>query len=120
MTSEKRKSVVMWILQVVLGILFVAVSFPKLRSQPAIVASFEQWSMPTGFHLVIGILEILFGSFLLVRRFAAYAAVGLIVIMLGAVFTHLTHAEYTRTYFPLVLIGLLTVIVYFRWPASQP
>ncbi len=118
MARPKYKSIVSWVLQVLLALLFVAASAGKLTSNPAVLEMFERWGFPDGFHLVIGALELLGGLGLLIPRTAGYAAGGLIGIMIGAALTHLLSGEGLQVLRPLLFMALLAVVVSLRrpWP----
>lgn len=113
---SKGKTMAVWIIQILLAGLFIMSSLPKLMSDPEVVANFTRWGMPDNFYLVIGALEFLGAVGLLIPRFAGLAAAGLILIMIGALFTHLTHGEMGMAIVPLIVIVLLGVVVYLRNP----
>ena len=66
---------------------------PKLMGNPQAVEGFLKFGFSDGFRLFIGTCEFLGGIALLIPRLASWSACGLIVIMIGAVHTHLTHPE---------------------------
>ena len=67
-------------------------------------------------YLIIGVFEILGAVGLLIPRTSAIASVGLIIIMVGALFTHLTHNEMTNAILPFAVIVLLVFIAFVRNP----
>lgn len=75
---------------------------------------FEGWGYPDGFSYVIGGLEVFSGLALLVPEAAGIGAAGLIVIMVGAVGTHVQHGE--PFWGPLMYGLLLTIIAYVQRP----
>jgi uncharacterized membrane protein YphA (DoxX/SURF4 family) len=59
---------------------------------------------------LVGAAEFVGALLLLYPRVASVGAAGLGVIMVGAVFTHLTAGEYVTSLIPLGLLGILYVI----------
>ena len=115
---SKGKTIASWIIQILIAGLFLMMGFGKLMSDPEVVANFTRWGMPNKMYLVIGFFEVLGAIGLLIPRLSELAATGLIVIMIGALFTHLTHNEVGMAVVPLVIIVLLGVIVFLRNPLS--
>lgn len=116
MAQSKTKNVISWIFQVMVAGLFIMMALPKLMGDPETVANFTRWGMPDKIYLVIGFFEILGAIGLLIPRTTAAAALGLILIMVGALFTHLTHDETMMAIMPLSVMIILAGIVYYRNP----
>jgi len=114
----KGKTIALWIIQIMVAGLFIMMGMGKLTGDPEVVANFTRWGMPDKMYLVIGFFEVLGAVGLLIPRLAGLAAVGLILIMGGAVFTHLTHHEMGMAIVPLMVLIFLGVIVYLRNPLS--
>lgn len=79
------------------------------------VTMFEGWGYPSWFTYVIGAGEAVGAALLLVPRLASYAALMLMVIMLGALYTVLTKDNQLGVAGPLVHMGVLSVIAWGRW-----
>ncbi len=114
----KGQNIASWVIQALLIILFLMMGSGKLMSDPEIVENFKRWDMPNNSHYIIGALEILGAIGLLIPRLAGLAAVGLILLMVGALFTHITHGEIFEVMpmLALLVIILAGVVVYFRNP----
>ena len=85
---ERTRSIVTWLLQILLGGVFVLVGVGKFAQWDGWVSRFEMWGYAAWFLALIAILEGVGGVMVLVPRIAAYGA-GLIgAIMLGAAYTH--------------------------------
>jgi uncharacterized membrane protein YphA (DoxX/SURF4 family) len=85
------KTGLMWALQVFAGAVFVLVGsrkFVDLRW----AHDFARWGYPAGFRLLIGGVEIAGGLALLVPPVTSYAALILMVVMVGAAATQFLHA----------------------------
>ena len=105
----------LWLCQAALALMFVGAGARKFTG-PMWARMFERWGYPNHFYLVIGALEVVGALALLVPRTASPAALLLIVIMIGAGFTHALHNEMERLPQVLVMSALLGVVAYARWP----
>ena len=76
---------------------------------------FERWGYAPWFALVIGAAEVGGSLLLLYPRLASYAAVLLIMIMIGAIGTVLTNETGLGPGSPSLIIVLLSVILVARW-----
>jgi len=115
--------VVLWILQVLLGLAFIAAGYnhgfniEKARTQ-------MQWmtAVPDNLLRLIGVSEILGGIGLILPavtgilpHLTAWAAVGLSAIMILAVLFHLRRREYPAIAINLVLLALAGFVAYGRF-----
>ena len=103
-----------WVCQALLALMFLGAGVRKFTA-PTWALMFARWGYPDHFYLVIGVLEVTGAVALLIPRTAAPAALMLIVIMIGAGFTHALHAEMHRVPQVLVMMALLGVDAYARW-----
>jgi uncharacterized membrane protein YphA (DoxX/SURF4 family) len=71
---------------------------------------FMRWGYPANTQYVIGVSEILGGLGVLIPKWRRAAAATLVALMIGAVGTHIVHAEFPRLIPPLVLGGLAFVM----------
>jgi len=92
----------------------VVASPPKLMGNPQAVEGFLKMGFSDGFRLFIGACEFLGGIALLIPRLAFWSAGGLIVIMIGAVHTHLTHPDAGPPTAAAVAIVVLAFIAWVR------
>ena len=107
----KAKNISIWILQGILAGFFLLAGSTKLAGAERTVEAFRNWGYDDGFRLLIGVLEAIGGVALLIPRASAVSALGLMVIMLGAAFTHILHEEGLRAAVPAsVLLGLLGLV----------
>ncbi|MBU6122643.1 DoxX family protein [Hymenobacter siberiensis] len=88
--SPSVRNVIAWILQALLAASFIYAGSQKLMGLDGTMAMFGNLGLPGWFGGFIGVAEVLGGIGLLVPRTVRPAALGLIVIMLGAVFMHAT------------------------------
>ena len=112
-----------WVLQVVLGIYFVAIGvvhFVVPEDLPAQLA--WMYDLPTELHYLGGAAEILGGLGLILPAWTRIrpgltplAAAGLTIVMLLAAVWHLQRGETQNLASNLVLAALLVLIAYVRW-----
>lgn len=111
-TMFNRARVLVWTCAIVLALAFVMAGVSKLEGASAIrwTGRFTGWGYPAGTATVVGVLEILGGLGVLLPRWRRPAAMLLAALMLGAVCTHVLHAELSRAVPPLVLGGLALLL----------
>ena len=118
--SASLRNTIAWILQVALGLFFIFAGFNKVRDLSATVAMFATLGLPSVLAYVVGGAELLGGIGLLVPRLTRFAAMGLLIIMIGAVFMHATKipgglAGGLPAIVSLILLG---VLVWLRQPIT--
>lgn len=118
MTSSTR-NIIAWILQGLVGLAFIASGIMKFKDLATTLDNFGKMGFPAWFGYLIAGGELLGGIGLLIPRTVRLAALGLIVIMLGAVWVHATKVPGgIATGMPaIVLLVLLIVIFMLRRPA---
>ena len=118
--SASLRNTIAWILQVVLGLFFMFAGFNKLRDMATTVAMFGNLGLPSELAYVVGGAELLGGIGLLVPRLTRFAAMGLLIIMIGAVLMHATKIPggLAGGIPALVCLILLGVLVWLRQPIT--
>jgi putative oxidoreductase len=114
---------VAWVLQVVLGVYFVAVGVMHLVVPDGLPSVMEwMYDLPTWLHYVSGTAEILGGLGLILPgltrirpQLTPLAATGLVIVMLGAAVWHLPRGEAQNIAGNLVLAALLAFVAWVRW-----
>jgi len=114
-------NVTLWILQVLLALAFLAHGLLFL-SPPPEVAEQMNASLPRWFQLFLGVAEvaaavglILPGLTRIQPRLVPLAAVGIVVVMIGATVWHLVRREWSSAVITFVLLAMATYVVYARW-----
>lgn len=102
----KSQSVSVRILVIVLALAFAGAGIAKLLSAPMMVAEFTLFGYPQWFLYVVGALEVLGAIFFLVPRLRAVATGIVLCIMVGAIFSHVTHGQFGMAIGPLILLVL--------------
>ncbi len=116
-------NIVLWVLQVVLGVFFVAHAYLLLRP-PASLQSGMNYilEMPTGLSRFAAVAEGLAGLALVfppllrvLTWLTPLAAAGLVLLMLGAIIFHIRRREYPNVGFNAVLGVLAAIIAWGRF-----
>jgi putative oxidoreductase len=108
---SQGQKIVMWVVSVLLAALFLFAGLSKLLPPDKIIA---QWVYARWFLTVVGVCETLGAIGLLIPRLAALAATGLCGIMIGAVYTLVTHHMNKELPVPIVVFLLLLLVIYLR------
>ncbi len=90
MKKEGVKRVIAWVLAVLTGLSFLVAGWPKIMPGENMIRRFENWGYSAEFAVVTGVLEIAGGLLILLPKTAVYGAALVMVLMLGAVYTHLS------------------------------
>jgi putative oxidoreductase len=113
------RNIIAWVLQVLLAVMFIKSGFDKLSHLDTTMQNFGGMGLPTWMGALIGAAELLGGIGLLVPRTVRLAALGLMVIMVGAVVMHATKIPggIGGGSFAIGLLVALVVVYFLRRPA---
>lgn len=111
---EKLRSIFLWTLRGIISLGFLLASSGKLFQSEAVINMFQEWGYVNGFYLLIGICELLLAILILVPKTSLYSAIGLIILMTGALGTHLLHDPLLEIIRPLVFMVLLAAVLYLE------
>ena len=117
--SGKGRLIILWTLSVLTALAFVAAGGAKLAGVPVMVAMFEKLGVGQWFRYFTGLVELTAGIGLLISRYAFYAALALVVVMIGATIAQLTVLAASPAA-PLALLVFSGIIAYLRKPAQLP
>jgi putative oxidoreductase len=114
-------SILIILVQVVLGLLFVLIGGMTVAGRKMFVENFRHFGYPQWFRVVTGSLEVLGGLGLLIGIWlpwlTALASTGLALVMLGAVSTHVRIREpLQKIALPIVMGALAIVVAVNYWP----
>lgn len=107
--SPKVTRITVWIISGLVAALFLLSAIPKFF-MPGWLGRFAAWGYSEWFLYLIAVLETLGAIGLLIPQLARYAAAGLIGIMLGAIYTHLSHGEGI-----VWNLGYIAALAYIGW-----
>lgn len=119
-------NIVLWVLQVLLGIFFIFNGIQHYIVPPNLPAMFQwMYDLPTWLNIFSGTAELLAGLGLIlpgVTKIQTWltplAAVGLVIVMTGAVVFHIPRGEIPNVLMNIVLAGLAAFVAYGRWRLS--
>ena len=101
-----------WTLCAVLAVVFAASGLSKIVGVEEVLARFARWEYSESFRLFVGFCELAGAVGLLWPRLSLSACAGLSGLMLGAVYTHLLHAE--PPWIALATLGLVIATAWLR------
>jgi uncharacterized membrane protein YphA (DoxX/SURF4 family) len=114
-------NVLLWVLQVLLAMAFFAHGW-LLLAPPAEMLQQMATVMPDWFRLFLGVAEVLAAIGLTLPGITriqpgliSWAAVGLMIVMVGATVLHSTRGETSSAIITALLFVLLTCVAYLRW-----
>ncbi len=112
--GSKFKTIGLWALTILLAATFFMSGASKVLFADPLPANYLKWGYPLWFLIVVGSVEIGGAAALLFPRLAAFGAVWLGLIMIGAVSTHIVSGEYAAALVPFILGDLLAIVAYAR------
>jgi uncharacterized membrane protein YphA (DoxX/SURF4 family) len=105
---------VLWSLIGLLALTFFAAGAGKVGAVKPSPENFARWGLSPAIMRLVGAAEMLGAIGLLIPRAAPFAAVGLCLLMLGAIRTGVTYREPLHVALPAVLIAVLALVAYSR------
>ena len=119
-------NIFLWILQIVLGIYFFAIGIMHFIIPPGLPSAMAwMYELTPLLHYISGAAEILGGLGLILpavtriqTRLVPLAALGLSLVMLGAIVYHATRGEYQNIAFNVFLLLATAFVAYGRWRLS--
>ena len=102
-----------WLPAILLMLVFIPQGLAKFSDTSGWATAFRQWGYPDWFRMLIGTLELSAAVLLLLGRTAAFGAIIIIVVMLGAWATHLIFEggrHMTSEVVPLVLATIVLIV----------
>ena len=113
-------NILLWLLQFLLAAAFAAHGI-FLLTPPAEFVDVLNASLPRWFQLFLGVAEVLAAIGLILPgltriqpRLVAWAAVGIMFVMVSATIYHLTRGEYSSAATTVVLLAMATFVAYMR------
>ena len=113
-------NILLWVLQVLLALAFVAHGALFLSPPPDIAVMINA-TLPRWFQVFLGIAEVLAGIGLILPgvtrvmpSLVAWAAIGIMVVMISATVWHLMRREFSSAFITFVLLAIATFVAYGR------
>lgn len=103
------------ILNMFLATVYLGFGFSALLGQEHVRQAFFTWGYPDWFRMLVGFVEVVAGGCLLVPPAAPAAAGVLVLLMLGAIGTHVRSGEAAFALIPLALAIVLGFVGYRSW-----
>jgi putative oxidoreductase len=118
-----KSNTFLWILQVFFGLYFIVIGIMHFVVPEGLPAPMEwMYDLSDTLHIVSGVAEILGGIGLILPgltkimpELTVYAALGLAIVMIGAVVYHIGREEYQNIVTNLVIAGIMGYLAYARW-----
>jgi uncharacterized membrane protein YphA (DoxX/SURF4 family) len=104
--------VVLWVFALFLAWVFIRQGTSKFSDTSGWARAFHVWHFPVWFRLMIGVIETAAALLLLTRRTALLGALLIILVMLGAMATHIYWGrpqQVTSEILPLLLATLVAI-----------
>ncbi len=111
-SHTKALRVAVWIAVLVCAPIFIVVGIGKFDG--AWIGRFESWGYRPNFSRLIGALELLGAIALLIPITSIWAALGLTIIMFGALWTQIGDGDWVAALAPSTMIALLGFVVFGR------
>ena len=113
-------NILLWVLQVLLAVAFIAHGVMFLAPPPEIAAQMNA-SMPRWFQLFLGVAEVLAGIGLtlpgltrILPWLVTWAAAGIMIVMISATIFHVARGEMSSAAVTLVLLAVASFVAYMR------
>ncbi|WP_306640558.1 DoxX family protein [Sanyastnella coralliicola] len=117
--TERTRKIVVIIITILLAAWMILAGVGKLMQPEEVLQMWDKWGYPAAFMMFIGVAEIAGSIGLFIPKFRKLAALGLIIIMIGAVVTHGINDEYSNLMGPIIAIFMLVLTIVLRRPIAQ-
>jgi putative oxidoreductase len=107
--KTRSAKIIMWICIALLTLQFLAAGLGKFLG--AWSSKFDGWGYPLMFMYIIGLFELtgVAGLYLSITR--KWSALLLILIMIGAAYTHISSTEYLRIIHNVIIAGIASLVI---------
>jgi putative oxidoreductase len=115
------RAFVAWVLSVLLALTFFSMGVEKLMDEPMMAGLFRLFGYPPWSMTLVGAVEIVGAAFVLIPRLAHVGAFLLGCVMVGAIFSHLTHGQAYMVAGPALLLAMAVALGALRhWGRTKP
>lgn len=117
--TYKQKHALTIVLTLLLAVWMLMAGSGKLMVSDEIIGAFHRWALPRWLIVPVGLAEVLAAILLFVPKLRSYALAGIVLIMTGAIVTHIRADEYFLMAAPMVVILLVILVSLFRSQLSK-
>ena len=110
--NPNTKNIVAWVLTAMVAFMMIKAGGTKLIGHEVEVARFTKWGFPIWFMYMIGSLEVAGGIGLFIPKLRTLTIIGIIGIMLGAIYTHIFLDNHPTHIGGAVLVSVLSIAVF--------
>jgi len=107
------------IIRYILALIFFASGAAKLAGLEFEMVAFERWGYSIEFMYFTGAVEVLGAIALFIPALARFSAIGLSLVMIGAMGTHVIHQEWPMLAIATIIFALTALQVKHYWLDSQ-
>ncbi len=118
--NNRAAAIATWVVAVLLCLAFLGAGTAKLTGQPMMRQEFTIFGYPPWFMYLTGLIEFVSAVLLIIPRTARIGAGALICVMVGAIFSHLTHGQAAMIGAPVVLLILAVIEFQLRGGFATP
>lgn len=109
-------TILTWVLQAVLGIMFIIAGYGKVTGSNMCIENFNKWGYPQWFRTVTGVIELAAVVLLVIGFWKTSAAVIgaaiLVAVAIGGVFTHIRVKDTLKNTAMIAVLGVLALILF--------
>ncbi len=111
--GSRSKTIIVWILRILMAALFLFASFMKLSGQPMMVEEFDLFGVGQWFRILTGLLELAGGVAVAVPPVSVFGAMLLLAVDAGALVAQLSviHQDWIHT---IVIGAILITLIYLQ------
>jgi putative oxidoreductase len=111
--ASRSKTIVLWILRVLIAALFLFAGFMKVTGQPMMIEEFNTIGLGQWFRYFTGVLELAGAIAILVPSISVFGAIVLLAVDVGAFVTQIAilHGDWIHT---LVIGAILAAAIYLQ------
>jgi len=114
--GEIKLDIVTFILQGILGLMFLMAGFGKITGLKMHVENFKHWRLPQWFRVVTGFIELVGAAALIVGYWdPSWTAAGALVLgitSIGGILTHFRVKDSLKQTFPIIFLAILSIAVF--------
>ena len=112
-----RLNIFIYVLTVFVGLFFILVSIKSFKADQQMVSDFKRWNYSEKFRNTVAVWQLLSGLLIIIIPVSYIFAFLLIILMLGAIYTHVKHDPPLSAAGAVVFLFMLSYIFWQLKPA---